>query len=74
MSWTSGFLPVDVFNDKQSIKTFSGCSMHDNRWEGEKEVKEREEEDGSKREEKKQEEKPKPATAQKVETTARTST
>lgn len=44
-------------------------SMHDNRWEGEKEEeKEKEKEDKTKTEEKtKKEEKPKPSTAQKVE-------
>lgn len=47
-------------------------SMHDNRWEGEKEEEEKEKEDKTKREEKtkkkeKEEEKSKPPTTQKVE-------
>lgn len=47
-------------------------SMHDNRWEGEKEEEDKEKEDKTKREEKpkkkeKREEKPKPAAPQKVE-------
>lgn len=46
-------------------------SMHDNRWEGEKEEEDKEKEDKTKREEKtkkkeKEEEKSKPPTAQKV--------